>query len=150
MQDINITRLSLGMAEMARTYPNDTIANALARVSRKLESLGTSKFAPQLDKLDKQVIKFYHANTKVQLLNKLVDGHGQPSFLWSKIFMITPCVFICKIDSETQTCIGCHRTAEEIHNWYEYTDDERMQIMKRLGYGKRMGRIEKLRRYDRG
>lgn len=48
-----------GMSEMAATYPDDTISNALARVSRKLESVGTSKFAPELDELDKQVIRFY-------------------------------------------------------------------------------------------
>jgi hypothetical protein len=65
MQDIKISRLSVGMSEMARTYPNDRIANALARVSWKLESIGTSKFAPQLDELDKQIIKFYNANRKV-------------------------------------------------------------------------------------
>lgn len=62
MQDINISKLSLGMSEMARTYPNDMIANALARVSHKLETIGTSKFAPDLDELDKQIIKFYHSN----------------------------------------------------------------------------------------
>jgi len=62
MQDIHISRLSVGMSEMARTYPNDTIANALARVSWKLDTLGTSKFAPGLDELDKQITRFYHAN----------------------------------------------------------------------------------------
>ena len=62
MQNINISRLSIGMSEMALTYPNDMIANALARVSRKLETLGTSKFAPELNELDKQIINFYHSN----------------------------------------------------------------------------------------
>jgi hypothetical protein len=64
MNDIAISRLSVGMSEMARVHPNDTIANALARVSWKLESIGTTKFAPSLDNLDKQIIKFYHANKK--------------------------------------------------------------------------------------
>lgn len=65
MQDVRISRLSVGMSEMARTYPNDTIANALARVSWKLESIGTSKFAPDLDELDKQIIRFYHSKKAV-------------------------------------------------------------------------------------
>lgn len=62
MKDIAISRLSVGMSEMARIHPNDTIANALASVSRKLESIGTTKFAPDLNALDKQIIRFYHAN----------------------------------------------------------------------------------------
>ena len=64
--------------------------------------------------------------------------------------MITPCVGICKIDKETQICKGCSRTVEEIRMWSRYTDIERMDVMRRLGYGQREGREEKLRRYDRG
>ena len=48
-----------GMSRMAAKYPNDVISNALARVSHKLESVGTSKFAPTITDLDMQVIKFY-------------------------------------------------------------------------------------------
>ena len=62
MQDIRISRLSIGMSKMASTYPNDRIANAPPRVSCKLEPIGTSKFAPDLDALDKQIIKVYLAN----------------------------------------------------------------------------------------
>ena len=64
--------------------------------------------------------------------------------------MITPCISICKIDKESRTCEGCGRTLDEIRDWSKYTSDERLEIMRRLGYGKRMGRQEKLRRYDRG
>jgi predicted Fe-S protein YdhL (DUF1289 family) len=64
--------------------------------------------------------------------------------------MITPCISVCKIDKETRTCQGCGRTIDEIRDWSKYTDTERMEVMRRLGYGKRMGREEKLRRYDRG
>lgn len=64
--------------------------------------------------------------------------------------MITPCVGICKIDNVRAVCQGCGRTTEEIHMWPKYTYDEQMEIMKRLGYGKRISREEKLRRYDRG
>ena len=48
---------------------------------------------------------------------------------------ITPCVSICKL--EDGICIGCERTKEEIAKWKRYTDEERMVVMKRLGYGKR-------------
>ena len=52
------------MSEMAATYPNDMISNALARVSRKIESIGSSKFAPKLDDTDLAVVRFYLANKK--------------------------------------------------------------------------------------
>ena len=64
--------------------------------------------------------------------------------------MITPCMAICSIDPETSICVGCKRTQEQIEFWPKYTPDERMYIMRTLGYGKRMGREERLRRYDRG
>ena len=48
---------------------------------------------------------------------------------------ITPCVSICKL--ENGICIGCERTKEEIAKWKRYTNEERMVVMKRLGYGKR-------------
>jgi len=51
--------VAYGMSEMAATYPNDMISNALARVSRKLERYGTP-FAEPLDDLDKDVIRFYN------------------------------------------------------------------------------------------
>ena len=63
---------------------------------------------------------------------------------------ITPCVSLCVINQETQICEGCQRTSVEIQEWSEYSFDKRMDIMRRLGYGKRKSREETLRRYDRG
>ena len=67
---------------------------------------------------------------------------------------VTPCISVCKIDKETRTCNGCGRTIDEITQWTKYTDEERMVVMKRLGYGKRTPRHEtreeRRRRYDRG
>ena len=65
--------------------------------------------------------------------------------------MITPCLAICKVDNQTLVCRACGRTREQIQKWSTYTDDERLNIMRQLGYAnKRMGREERLRRYDRG
>lgn len=64
--------------------------------------------------------------------------------------MITPCVGLCKIDQTTLTCMGCNRTSLEIQNWTRMSESERYEVMVRLGYFKRMGREERLRRYDRG
>ena len=62
MRSVKLMALCEGMSEMAAKHPNDTISNALARVSRKIESVGTSKFAPTIDSRDMQVINFYLAN----------------------------------------------------------------------------------------
>lgn len=64
--------------------------------------------------------------------------------------IVTPCISTCTINEATRKCEGCGRTVEEILMWYNYTDSERMEIMRKLGYGVRMGREERLRRYDRG
>lgn len=63
---------------------------------------------------------------------------------------VTPCIGVCKIDLTTQICIGCKRTLEEVRNWTSFSSEQRLQVMLRLGYGKRVGREEKLRRYERG
>lgn len=61
MSNAKLMKLCEGMSAMAATHSNDQISNALARVSRKIESIGTTKFAPTLDKTDIEIIKFYHA-----------------------------------------------------------------------------------------
>tara|TARA_B100001250_G_C19479578_1_gene648109 strand:+ start:149 stop:349 length:201 start_codon:yes stop_codon:yes gene_type:complete len=61
----------------------------------------------------------------------------------SNEFYVTPCKSICKINGDSGVCIGCGRTREEIALWSSYTHDERMIIMKRLGYGIRKKRNRK-------
>ena len=46
--------------------------------------------------------------------------------------MISPCINVCKITPDTQVCIGCFRTLQEIAEWSRLTDTERYDIMKRL------------------
>lgn len=53
---------------------------------------------------------------------------------------ITPCKSICKVDPHLYVCEGCGRTVEEIRQWTKYSDQQRMDVMKRLGYGKRKKR----------
>lgn len=54
------------------------------------------------------------------------------------------------MDPLTQTCKGCKRTAQEIREWMRYSDEQRMEVMRRLGYGVRLSREERIRRYDKG
>ena len=56
---------------------------------------------------------------------------------------VTPCISVCRIDKDTRKCEGCGRTIEEISNWSSYSDDERLNIMKKLGYGRRKGGRDK-------
>jgi predicted Fe-S protein YdhL (DUF1289 family) len=46
--------------------------------------------------------------------------------------MITPCINVCKIAPDTQVCIGCFRTLQEIAEWSRLTDTERYDIINRL------------------
>jgi predicted Fe-S protein YdhL (DUF1289 family) len=63
---------------------------------------------------------------------------------------ITPCLSICRVDPFTGVCIGCGRTRKEIDTWSDMTESDRMIVMKRLGYGRRTSREERMRRYDKG
>jgi len=50
---------------------------------------------------------------------------------------LTPCVSLCKIVDGK--CIGCSRTKEQSTKWRSYTDQERYEIMKDLGFGNHKG-----------
>jgi hypothetical protein len=64
MSNTKLMKICEGMSAMAATHTNDEISNALARVSRKIESMGTTKFAPTLSEVDLQVVRFYMASQK--------------------------------------------------------------------------------------
>lgn len=42
----------------------------------------------------------------------------------------SPCIKICSIDNEK--CIGCGRSLEQIANWRNYSEDERLEIMRQI------------------
>ena len=44
----------------------------------------------------------------------------------------TPCVKICVIDPETELCIGCARTRDEIAGWIGMGTKARVQVMSTL------------------
>jgi predicted Fe-S protein YdhL (DUF1289 family) len=45
-----------------------------------------------------------------------------------KILPNTPCIKVCKIDSERGFCIGCLRTLDEIARWSQVDDSEKERI----------------------
>jgi predicted Fe-S protein YdhL (DUF1289 family) len=48
----------------------------------------------------------------------------------------SPCLNICQLDANAETCIGCGRTRAEIGGWMGMSADERAAIMARLAQAK--------------
>ena len=44
----------------------------------------------------------------------------------------SPCVNICRMDSENRYCIGCWRSIDEIKRWTTMSDEERAAVMAQL------------------
>ncbi|MGI9508099.1 MAG: DUF1289 domain-containing protein [Geminicoccaceae bacterium] len=44
----------------------------------------------------------------------------------------SPCVGVCKLDPQTERCLGCMRTREEVVRWPHADETERLQILQRL------------------
>ena len=44
----------------------------------------------------------------------------------------SPCVGVCTLDEATGFCLGCYRTADEIKNWWDKTNPEKIAILKQL------------------
>ena len=44
----------------------------------------------------------------------------------------SPCVNVCMLHPESELCIGCRRTVEEIARWTGYSDEERRRILAEL------------------
>ncbi len=41
----------------------------------------------------------------------------------------SPCIHVCTLDDE-KICMGCYRSAEEVRNWFRYTDEQKLQSLK--------------------
>ncbi len=44
----------------------------------------------------------------------------------------SPCIKVCVIDPATGQCAGCGRTLEEIARWGSMSEEQRLEIMRRL------------------
>ena len=40
----------------------------------------------------------------------------------------SPCNRVCTLDLQTEVCVGCFRTLDEISHWTRYTNAERQAI----------------------
>ena len=50
-----------------------------------------------------------------------------------KIYFESRCKNNCKLNEKTDICEGCGRTIKEIMKWKVLTDEERKEIIKRIG-----------------
>lgn len=44
----------------------------------------------------------------------------------------SPCIGVCSQNPETKQCFGCQRTPEEIANWWNYTEEEKLALLEEL------------------
>jgi predicted Fe-S protein YdhL (DUF1289 family) len=44
----------------------------------------------------------------------------------------SPCVRLCRIDADSQLCIGCRRNLDEIAAWGGMTEAQRLAVMASL------------------
>jgi hypothetical protein len=52
--------------------------------------------------------------------------------VWKRDEIDSPCLKVCVMRPDAQSCIGCHRSIEEISNWSQMSDDERAAIKSEL------------------
>ena len=50
----------------------------------------------------------------------------------NKKHIISPCVGVCSIDTQSDLCIGCLRTSSEIAMWPQIDKQRAYQIMKEI------------------
>ena len=44
----------------------------------------------------------------------------------------SPCENVCQMNPQTGYCIGCLRTLDEIADWLEMTDAQKIEVLARL------------------
>ncbi|MEM1345241.1 MAG: DUF1289 domain-containing protein [Pseudomonadota bacterium] len=59
------------------------------------------------------------------------DSDDTPA-LWQRDEIESPCVKLCGLHPETQLCVGCARSGEEIAGWSGLEAAERRRIMAEL------------------
>jgi predicted Fe-S protein YdhL (DUF1289 family) len=44
----------------------------------------------------------------------------------------SPCVNVCQMHPETNYCVGCLRTMEEIADWLDMRNEEKLEVLARV------------------
>jgi uncharacterized protein len=43
----------------------------------------------------------------------------------------SPCVNVCSMDEKTGLCLGCYRTIEEIQGWWDFSFEQKVEVIKK-------------------
>lgn len=52
----------------------------------------------------------------------------------------SPCVSVCALD-ESDICVGCHRSGDEILRWTTMTNDERRRVLEQVARREERNRL---------
>jgi uncharacterized protein len=44
----------------------------------------------------------------------------------------SPCIKDCNFDESSGICLGCRRTEDEFRGWRGMTDDEKLEVLRRI------------------
>lgn len=44
----------------------------------------------------------------------------------------SPCVNVCQMHPETNYCVGCLRTMDEIADWLDMRNEEKFEVLERI------------------
>lgn len=49
----------------------------------------------------------------------------------------SPCIRACTLDEETNICVGCFRTLDEIAGWSRYSAENKLAVLEKIRIRKR-------------
>jgi predicted Fe-S protein YdhL (DUF1289 family) len=47
-------------------------------------------------------------------------------------FLVSPCIKVCRLIEGSNVCSGCFRTIQEITDWQDYKDREKLEVLNRI------------------
>ena len=45
----------------------------------------------------------------------------------------SPCISICTYDDNEEYCVGCHRSKQELEDWWIMTKQQKLEALKDIG-----------------
>ena len=51
--------------------------------------------------------------------------------MFVELVVESPCINVCSMNGATGYCNGCYRTIEEIQDWWDYTFEQKADVLKK-------------------
>ena len=51
--------------------------------------------------------------------------------MFEELVVESPCINVCSMNGATGYCNGCYRTIEEIQGWWDYTFEQKADVLKK-------------------